>query len=243
MTEEAVIQRPPAPSLMSRVIGIITSPRATFEKIVAAPRVGGALALVAVIGAITMGGFLATDVGKQAWLDQQVSATEAWTGQPMSDEAYAAQERLSKYAGIMGAVQMIVSIPLMALIIGGIMFAIFNALMGGTATFKQVMAVVAHSQFISALAFLVTTPINYAKGAMTGSTNLAVLFPMLDESSFAARLLGMVDLFALWWLFVLAVGLAVLYRRKTSSVATVLFGIYAVVALGVAAFLSSRGGA
>ena len=240
---EPVIERPPAPSLISRVIGVITSPRATFEQIVAAPRVAGALGLVALVGALAIGGFLSTDIGKQAWLDQSVEQTEAWTGQPMSDEAYANQEKMSNYAGLMGAVQMIVSVPLMALIIGGLVFAIFNALMGGTATFKQVMAVVAHSQIISALAFLVSTPINFMKGSMTGATNLGVLFPMLDESSFFARLLGMVDLFALWWLAVLSIGLAVLYRRKTSSVATVLFGIYAVIALGIAAFLSSRGGA
>ncbi|MEX2270043.1 MAG: YIP1 family protein [Vicinamibacterales bacterium] len=227
---------------MSRVIGVITAPRATFEQIVAAPRVAGALGLVALIGALAIGGFLSTDVGQHAWLDQSVAQAEAWTGQPMSDAAYDNQQRMAEYAGIMGAVQMIVSIPLMALIIGGLVFAIFNALMGGTATFKQVMAVVAHSQIISALAFLVSTPINFIKGSMTGSTNLAVLFPMLDESSFFARLLGMIDLFALWWLMVLSIGLGVLYRRKTSSVATVLFGIYAVIALGVAAFLSSRGG-
>src|SRR5688500_2998819 len=128
---EPVIQRPPAPSLISRVIGVITAPRATFEQIVAAPRVAGALALVALVGALAIGGFLATDVGKQAWLDQTVEQAEAWTGQPMSDEAYARQSGMTKYAGIMGAVQMIVSIPLMALIIGGIVFAIFNALMGG----------------------------------------------------------------------------------------------------------------
>lgn len=240
---EPVIERPPAPSLMSRAIGVITSPRETFEKIVAAPRVAGALALVAFVGALTIGGFLATDVGKQAWLDQQVEATESWTGQPMSDEQYAQQEKISGYAGIMGAAQMIISIPLMALIMGGILYAIFNALMGGTATFKQVMAVVAHSQIISALAFLVSTPINFAKGSMTGATNLAVLFPMLDESSFVARLLGMMDLFAIWWVAVLSIGMAVLYRRKTSSVAMVLFGIYAVIALGFAVFLSSRSGA
>lgn len=240
---EPVIERPPAPSLTSRVIGVITSPRDTFEKIVAAPRVAGALALVALIGALTIGGFLSTDVGKLAWLDQQVEATEAWTGQPMSDEQYARQETMSDYAGIMGAAQMIVSIPLMAVIMGGILYAIFNALMGGTATFKQVMAVVAHSQIISALAFLVSTPINFAKGSMAGATNLAVLFPMLDESSFFARLLGMADLFALWWLAVLSIGLAVLYRRKTGSVAMVLFGIYAVIALAVATYLSSRSGA
>jgi hypothetical protein len=240
---EAVIQRPPAPSLMSRVIGVITSPRETFEKIVEAPRVAGALALVALVGALTIGGYLSTTKGQQAWLDQSVEQTEAWTGQPMTDEQYASQEKLAPYAGYMAAAQMIVSIPLMALITGGILYAIFNALMGGTATFKQVMAVVAHSQIISALAFIVSMPVNYMKGTMSGGTfSLGVLLPMLDESSFLARLLGMADLFMIWWLIVLSIGLAVLYRRKTGSVASVLFGIYAVIALGIAAFLS-RGGA
>lgn len=226
---------------MSRAVGVITAPRATFEKIVAAPRVGGALMLVTIISTLAVGLLLSSERGQQAWLDQAVAQQEAW-GQTVSDEAYQGLQRMAKYAAYMGAAQFIVGVPLGALIMGGILFAIFNALMGGTATFKQVMAVVAHSQIISALAFLVTTPINYMKGTMTGATNLGVLFPMLDESSFAARLLGMMDLFLLWWLFVLSVGIAVLYKRKTSSVAMILFGIYLVIALGFSAFLASRSG-
>lgn len=236
---EPVAERPTPPSLMSRAVGVITAPRATFEKIVAAPRVGGALMLVTIISTLAVGLLLSSERGQQAWLDQAVAQQEAF-GQTVSDEAYARMQDMSKYAAYMGAVQFIVGVPLGALIMGGILYAIFNALMGGSATFKQVMAVVAHSQIISALAFLVTTPINYVKGTMTGATNLGVLFPMLDESSFAARLLGMMDLFLLWWLFVLSVGIAVLYKRKTSSVAMVLFGIYVVIALGFAAFISSR---
>lgn len=236
---EPVAERPTPPSLMSRAVGVITAPRATFEKIVAAPRVGGALMLVTIISTLAVGLLLSSERGQQAWLDQAVAQQEAF-GNTVSDEAYARMQDMSKYAAYMGAVQFIVGVPLGALIMGGILYAIFNALMGGSATFKQVMAVVAHSQIISALAFLVTTPINYVKGTMTGATNLGVLFPMLDESSFAARLLGMMDLFLLWWLFVLSVGIAVLYKRKTSSVAMVLFGIYVVIALGFAAFISSR---
>ena len=53
----------------------------------------------------------------------------------------------------------------------------------------------------------------------------------------------MIDLFIVWYVVVLSIGLAVLYRRKTKSVAMVLFGIYAVIAIGVALFQSSRGGA
>src|SRR5690606_37858003 len=147
----------------------------------------------------------------------------------------------SEYAGIMGAVQMIVSVPLMALIIGGVLYAIFNALMGGSATFKQVMAVVAHSQIISAPAFLVRTPINYVKQPRAGGPNLAVLFRMLDEWSVAARLLARLGLFAIWWVAVLSIGLAVLYNRKTGSVATVLFGSYAVIAHVIAVFMSRSG--
>jgi len=74
------------------------------------------------------------------------------------------------------------------------------------------------------------------------ATNLRVLLPMIDEKSFIGRLLGTVDLFLIWWLVVLAIGLAVLYRRRTQPVALSLLAVYAVIALGVAAVMSGFGG-
>ena len=47
---------------------------------------------------------------------------------------------------------------------------------------------------------------------MSSPTNLAVFLPFLDESSFLARLLGSIDLFFIWWMLSLAIGLGVLYR-------------------------------
>jgi len=76
---------------------------------------------------------------------------------------------------------------------------------------------------------------------MTSATNLAVMLPMLPDGSFVAKLAGMIDLFVIWWVIVLAMGLAVLYRRKTQSIAIGFFTVYAVIALAVAAFMS-RGG-
>jgi hypothetical protein len=64
---------------------------------------------------------------------------------------------------------------------------------------------------------------------------------MLPDTSFVGKLAGMIDLFVIWWVVVLSMGLAVLYRRKTQSIAIALFSIYAVIALAVAAFMS-RGG-
>jgi hypothetical protein len=65
---------------------------------------------------------------------------------------------------------------------------------------------------------------------------------MLDESSFLAKLLGTIDLFLIWWVVVLSIGLAVLFKRKTGPVAAGLFIVYGVIAVIVAAFFG-RGGA
>src|SRR5688500_17278785 len=90
---EPVVDRPTPPSLMSRVVGVITAPRPTFEKIVAAPRVGGALMLVTIISVLTIGLLLSSERGQQAWLDQAVSQQEAW-GQTVSDEQYEGMRKM-----------------------------------------------------------------------------------------------------------------------------------------------------
>jgi len=77
---------------------------------------------------------------------------------------------------------------------------------------------------------------------MASATNLGVLLPMLPEGAFVTRLAGMIDLFVIWWVFILAVGAAVLYRRRTQPIAITLFGVYAVIALVAAAVMSRVGG-
>ena len=114
--------------------------------------------------------------------------------------------------------------------------------MGGEASFKQLFAVTIHAGVISAVGQLFTAPLNLARGAVGSATSLAVLLPMIAEGSFFGRLLGMIDLFVIWWVFVLAVGLGVLYERRTQPIAMSLFGVYAVIALVVAAVMSRFGG-
>ncbi len=65
---------------------------------------------------------------------------------------------------------------------------------------------------------------------------------MLDDSSFLAKLLGAIDIFIIWQLVVLAIGLAVLYRRRTQPIATSLFVLYAVIAV-IIAFVKRGAGA
>jgi hypothetical protein len=66
---------------------------------------------------------------------------------------------------------------------------------------------------------------------------------MLPEKSFLASLLGAIDVFLIWWIVVLAMGLAVLYRRRTQPIAISLLAVYAVIAIVIAVVKSRAGGA
>lgn len=230
---------PAQPGLFARAIGIIFSPRETFEKVVPHPKWLGAALLVGLAGAVLVGGFLMTEVGRSAWLDQTVSSSEAM-GRTMSDQQYAAIEKMAPFAGYIAMAQMIIGIPIGLAILSGLLFAIFNAVMGGTATFKQVYAVTVHSAVIWVVGWIFVMPLNYVRESMSSPTNLSVLVPMLDEQAFVTRLLGSIDLFMVWWTVVLAIGMAVLYRRRTQPILMTFLGLYAVIAVGIAAFLASR---
>ena len=226
--------------LLARFIGVVGSPTDTFRSVVAHPKVLGMLALVTVIVAIGAALPMMTPEGQQAAIDTNVRQMESM-GFPVNDQMYEGMQRGASRMPITAGLGVLVMSPIMALVIAGILFAIFNAAMGGEASYKQVLAVVVHASVISAVGQLFTGPLNYFRGSVSSATNLSVLLPMLEEGSFVARLAGMIDIFAIWWLVVLSIGLAVLYRRKTQSVATVLFSIYAVIGL-VAAFVMSRMG-
>jgi len=120
---------------------------------------------------------------------------------------------------------------------------LFNAFLGGDAKFKQVFAVVCHSGVVISLAQIFGLPLAYARGSLSSATNLAVFLPFLDESSFAARFLGAIDLFYIWWIVSLSIGLGVLYRKRTASIATTMLVVYAVIALLIAAIRTALSGA
>lgn len=242
MSQTATSGPTPAPgNVFSRFIGIITSPKATFQQVVAHPRWFGMLTLTTLLIALCTAGPQFTEAGRQAALDQQVRTMESF-GVKITDEMYEGMERNSRFGAYTTAGSILIFSPIMALIITVILWAIFNVAMGGDATYKQALAVVVHAGVISTLGQLFTAPLNYARGTLGSATNLGVLLPMLDEQSFAGRLVGMIDLFMVWYVIVLAMGLAVLYRRRTQPIAIGLLVFYAVIAVGIAAVMSRFGG-
>jgi hypothetical protein len=243
MSEVPVASPPPTPglSLGARVWGILSSPKETFADVVARPRWFGMMVVVLLVSAICTGGFFATQVGQTAWLDKIADGARQ-SGQEMPEAQWAMMQKIASYMGAIYAVATIVVAPIFWLIVTGILFAVFNAALGGTASFKQMYTVFVHASAVTIVQQLFVMPLNYVRETMSSATNLAVFLPMLDEGSFLAKLLGTVDLFLIWWVIVLSIGLGVLYRRKTGPIAIGLFAVYGVIAVIIAA-VSSRAGA
>ena len=234
----------PAPrSLPARAIGVLTSPRATYAGVAAQPRWFGALALVVLVSMACVSTFLSTDVGKDALLDQQTRQAESFSGHPMTDAQYERLQKFLPYSAYMAAGAQLVTLPLSALIVAGISFAVFTAMLGGAGTFKQTFAVVVHSGMVLVLSQLFMTPLNYARETMSSATNLGVFAPFLDDASFGARVLGSIDLFVLWWAVSLAIGLGVLYKKRTGPIAVSLIVVYVTIGVIIAAFKSAVAGA
>lgn len=233
MTHTVAGPDPGPKSFLARFTGILFSPRETYESVVRHHGWVGMLALSTLVAALGMAAFLSTEVGRQAMVDQSVSAMESW-GRPVNDEVYAALEKQAAASRFVQPVAILIIGPLMTFVIAGVLLGVFNALLGGDAKYKQMLSVVAHTAPVSVVQQVFTIPVNYFRGSLSSPTNLSVFFPMLEEKSFLVSFLGAIDLFLVWWAFVLAIGLAVLYRRKTRPIAVGLFVTYGVIALVLA---------
>jgi len=234
---------PAAPKgLAARIVGVIFSPGETYRSIVAHPRVLGVLAIATIVTAAALFAFLSTEVGQNATLDQQMRVMESFRIN-LPDQFYDQMEARAPMARYYAAGSILFFGPLVSAAVAGIMLLIFNVVLGGEATYKQAFAVVAHAEVLNALQQLFILPLNYVRETMASATTLAVFLPMLNETSFFARFLGWIDLFRIWWLVSLAIGAAVLYKRKSGPIAWTLIGVYVVFALAVAAGLTAFAGA
>ena len=197
------------------------------------PKWLGALTVVTVAMAGGGGWLASTELGQQMLLEQQVSGMES-VGITITDEVYDQLAGRLEYATYFTAGGTIVSIPLVTLIITGAVWTVCYVLLGARAPFRAMYAVVVHVGAVSLVQQLFVVPLNYARGVMSSPTTLAAFLPMLDPGSFLARLLGAIDLFVIWQLMVLAIGVAVLCGKPTGPIVTIFYTLYAVIAVVIA---------
>src|SRR5262245_44570843 len=111
----------PEKGLVSRMVGILVSPRATYAAVVAHPRVFGALAAVVVISAAAIFLFLSTKVGQDAFLDLAVERTES-VGRTVSDAQYEGLQRFALIAKYVLPAGQVIFFATAAVVVSGLMY-------------------------------------------------------------------------------------------------------------------------
>ena len=226
---------------VERLIGMIRSPRATLATAIAAPRSLGLGVLIVAISAACTAGFLMTRVGQLAALDQQVRQLESF-GADVSVQRYEQLRHLVPYRPAIDAAAIVIGWPVVAVAAAGVLHWLGGRTGGARATFAQVLTVLVHASSVLAVRAIVAVPIDYTRESLGGATSLGMVMPSFGESTFPARLLGAVDVFVLWWVILVAMGLAMLYQVRTLPIARWLFGAYAAGAVALALTQALRGG-
>jgi len=228
--------------LGARIIGVFFSPRETFAAVAARPKWLGVLAITLTVLSAAYYVLMSNPMMQDNIVDQQISAMER-NGQAVSDQTIATMEGFIRtYLPPIYAGAVLVVGPLISAAIAGIVLWIFTTVMGGTGTFRQVFAIMSHAGVVSTLSAVFMAGMLLAgvepQGVRPPSANLGAFAPMLDDTSFVFIFLRTIDLILLWWMFTLAVGLGVLYKRRTGPIFMTFLGIYLTIAL-IVAFVSS----
>lgn len=190
---------------MRHITSVLWRPRKTMSEVVRHPAFVTAWIVVLLVVAACGSALLSTRVGRQALVDERVRVVEALGGR-VDDAAYAAlQADPPVRVYLTSGGRLLLTPPVTLLVALGL--AALAATSGARIRYVVALAIAVHASVVLALQQVVATPLDYRRWSLTSPTNIAGLLPMIDAGSWPARLLGSVDVFGLWWIWVLAVGL------------------------------------
>lgn len=217
---------------MRRVIGVLGHPRRTMTEVVSQPAFALAWVALLVVLAVCAFALLSTSVGRQALVDERVRVIEALGGR-IDDAAYGALQASPPWLMYLTSGGRLLLTPEITLLVAAGLMAL-AALDGVKVRYVVALAITVHASVVLALQQIVATPLHFVRESLTSPTTVAGMLPVLEEGSLPARWLGAIDIFGLWWVWLMAVGLAAATGRPARRYLVRLLVAY----IGVAAIVA-----
>lgn len=221
---------------MRRVTGVLLHPRATMAEVVRHPVFITTWVAVLLAVLVCGGLLLSTDVGRQALVDERVRVTEALGGR-VDDAQYARLQANPPYLVYFTSGGRLLITPEMTLLVAAGVMALAR-IDGASVSYLTALAITVHATVVLALQQVVATPFHFIQEALTSPTTVAGILRVFDEGTLPSRLFGAIDVFGLWWMWLLSVGLAAAAgrpaRRYLWRLLAVYVGVAALVAVGSA---------
>jgi len=178
-----------------------------------------------IVLAILLFGFFAATV--DLIYDMQVNSPQ-FQAQMQGQEMTPQIEQIMKYQILIGGPVVILLVPLVAALLG-----LFwgNFVFAGKAKFKQLLSVMLYSEVIYTVGLMVILPMVLAKKSLLVSLSLGVLAASQGPESILYLALSKIDLFLIWEIIAIGIGLSVIYgipRNKGYTLSVLSMGLISI---------------
>ncbi len=209
---------PQAKSFPARVAGVFISPGSTFADIARRPDFLAPL-IVGILAALAVSETMLGKIG----MERIIRASLEQSGRASSMNAEQLEQAVRQGAGIGSVIAHVVgllAVPIYVLFIAGVGLLILNLIFGASSRFKTVFSVACYTNLVGTLGALLAiviilfgdpeqfNPENFAP------TNAGFFLHPSEVSRAVYILASSFDIFTVWYLIVLAIGLSAVTGRK-----------------------------
>lgn len=226
--------------MIRRIAGVVTRPRATLAELVGQPVWAATWVFILVVWTICGWWLLSTDVGQQALVDERVRVIESFGG-TVTEPEYAALVAEPPWWVYFTSGGRLLLTPVFTLLIAIALWVVARR-EGAPVRFAQALAVTVQSSVVLLIGQLVATPLHYVRESLTSPLNAAAVLPLMEDGTAPTRFFGVMDVFAVWWAVLLAVGLSTLTDRPTRRYLVPIALLFAGFAMVMAIVLAVTGG-
>jgi hypothetical protein len=230
---------------LSRLIGVFFEPVKTFTDIAQSPSWIVPLVLV-ILSAMGVTSVISQRIGWERIFRHQMD-TNSRLQQLTPEQKEQTLATQVKFAAVTGYAGAIVIVPLLNIIVAAVLLGIAGGIMSGGMRFKQVFAVVCYSGLPGVISAILTVVVIFLKNPDDFDLqnplafNLGAFMDPNSGSKFVHSLASSLDLFTIWTILLIAVGLKAAAGKKltfTGALVAVLVP-WAIVVLGKSAFVGA----
>lgn len=125
-------------------------------------------------------------------------------------------------------------------IASAVLFFVFNVLLGGDSTFTRVFSIYCYSALVGIPATIVKLPLTLAKKSTDVQTSLALFLSANAKETFLYKIFSGLDIFAIWQVILVSMGIAVMYKftpKKSYTTVFILWIIWIFLKSGLSSLL------
>ena len=219
--------------MFGTMINVLTAPSETMESIVNEFNWKQALFPIALIMglAIISGIILSDQIADLQWEQMEKSISnnsnipEEQKGEILSNQYDRIYGESNSWAGMFTYISMAISWPIR--IAFWTLFAMVSAnlFLGGGGSYGKVFTISSFAYLPSVVEYIIKTPIQYISDNIMIYTVLGVI-GIGEQGEFLNSFLNGIDLFAFWRVFIMAIGISLLYNKTTKTSMTVMTSLW-----------------